>query len=831
MKNKVQMAINILVIILMPFMMYINISGTKVNVAMADILLVLVGIMFLISIKDFFIQKRGLYVFYFVGLLLSLFLSQYISQFDDNFLHVENSVMIMEMMKTIVVAIYFFISFLFIKSEVDLKVSLTAISLSSIPVMIMGLASYIYFISGKDFFIDTYRLATLRFRGSFEDPNLCAFYFILIFFVSLLNFKILKNMLIRFLMLVISILSLIIIIITMSRGGWIALLGAVAVYILMHIKNLKKESLLIAISVAILLLMFVNLDYNIHQGKITNYMVDRIQDSIGKDTDNIDRVQLMKAAFFMGNDNFFFGVGKGSFSLNSYKYLSEVNEQYVKQYIPHNTLLGFYSQQGIVGVLIFTTLPGYILYSMIKSKSKQNLYLIPLFVGLFIHSMTINVENIRFLWYTLGLMLAAEKLDGCLEIEPVAQLNRRIFNTVLIVLMLSASFSFIDVSRKFAANIYTFEGDIYERRISVAHPGDYELTFDIWTDNHLHSVEIYNVNELIEKIDFKSSYGLVKVPVHLDNECRVTFKSNEEGWMKVKNAYVIGYNTKVPLYDYILLPRALEDWANNRGHLVYTDEPSFKKQFYVANDKLNAFEILDGSVTRYSNLSHMYQFDMKSKRRVDINYQLDLLLDYNSITSLLPNESQRNNRSHMFTLSPLTTKWEEGEVYTVKHTRLFSSEDFNLYGRYYDYANKTYSQDSYFPIQYKLVKEKQETIELGESQWININYGKDKENIIHITNNGWVESGRMDLPRGDYFITFKAQGSFLEEYSKLRLRDSYLNEIAEITLDGTMKEYTVKYHTDEDQKGISFVLELINYKSEEGIGNRKVILEDWLRVK
>lgn len=830
MKSKIQMAINILVIIFMPFMMYINISGTKVNAAMADVLLVLVGIMFLISIREFFVQNRWHHLLYFVGLLLSLFLSQYISRFDDNFRHVENSVMIMEMVKTIVVAIYFISAFMFVKSERDFKVSLTAISLSSIPVMIIGLTSYIYFLIEKDFFIDTYKLVTLRFLGSFEDPNLCAFYFILIFFVSLLNFKILKNKLLRFFMLGISILSLIIIILTMSRGGWLAISGAGAVYILMYIKKLKKESLFIIISVVIVLLLSVDLDYFFQQGKITDYMVDRIQDSLVTDVEDINRVQLMKAAFSMGNDNFLFGVGKGSFPLNSYKYLSKDNTQYKMQYIPHNTILGFYAQQGIVGLLIFITLPGYILYSMIKSKRKQNLYFIPLFAGLFIHSMTINVENVRFLWYILGLMLASEKLDIHLDFRPTTRMSKRTFNAVLAVLLFLTLFSFIDISRKMTADIYTYKGDIYERRISVANPGDYELTFDIQTDKHLHSVEIYNANGLVEKMDFKSAYGVVHVPVYLDNECRVTFKSNEEGWMKVKNAYIIGDNIKVPLYNYILLPRALEDWANNREYLVYTDEPSFKKQFEVENDKLNAFEILDGKVTRYSNLSHMYQFDMKSKRRVDTNYQLDLLLDYNSISSLLPNESQKNIWSHRFTISPLTTKWEEGEEYTVKHTRLFSSEDFDLYGRYYDYTNKTYSQDSYFPIQYKLAEENQEIIDLGESQWINIRYNKDKEDNIHITNNGWVESGRMNLEPGDHYITFKAQGSFLEEYSKLRLRNSYLDEIAEITLDDTMKEYTVKYHTDEYKEGISFVLELINYKSEKNVGNTSVLLKDWLKV-
>lgn len=831
MKNKVQMVINTLVIIFMPFMMYININDTKVNVAIADMMLMLVGIIFLINIKEFFIQKRWLYLLYFVGLLLSLFLSQYISQFNDIFFHVKNSVMIMEMLKTLVVAMYFFIAFMFIKSERDLKLSLIAISLSSIPVMIIGLTSYTYFLLGKDFFIDTYKIRTLRFLGSFEDPNLCAFYFILIFFISFLNFKVIKNMFLRFLMLGIGILSLIIILLTMSRGGLLALAGAVAVFILLNIKNLKKESLLMVILVVIMVFMSIGLDYHSQQGEITINMISRVQDFLNRDADDINRVQLMKAAFLMGNDNFFFGVGKGSFPLNSYKYLSKDSVQVKMKSIPHNTILGFYAQQGIVGVLIFIILPGYILYSMIRSKRKQNVYLIPLFAGLLIHSMTINVENVRFLWYILGLTLAAEKMNIHLDFISAAKLNKRSFAIVLVALLLSAMLFYVDVSRKVAANIYSYKGNTYERKISVVNPGDYQLTFDIQTDNNLNSVEIYDEQGLLKKMDFKSAYGFVHVPIHIEEECRVVFKSHEEGWMKVKNAYIIGDNKKVPLYNYVLLPGLVEDWSNNRGFLVYADEPSFKKHFDVEDDKLNAFEILDGKVTRYSNLSHIFQFALKSKRRVDINYMMELLLDYHSISSLLPDEDQRNLWSNHFVLSPYTSKWEEGHDYTVKSNRLFASEAFNLYGRYYDYVNKMYSQESYFHIHYDLVKEKQDIIELGESQWINISYNKDNDDIIHMTNNGWVESGRMNLESGDYSLTFKAQGSFLEEYSKLRLRDSSFNEIAEITLDDTMKEYTVKYHADEHKEGISFILELINYKSEKDVGNREVLLKDWLEVK
>lgn len=830
MQNRLRIIINIFMIIFMPFMMYINISSTKVNIAMADIMLVLVGILFLINIKQFFIQKRWIYLLYFGGLLLSLLVSQYISRFNENISHVGNSVMIMEMIKTLVVTMYFFIGFIFIKNERDYRLSLIAVSLSSIPVMIIGLTSYIYFLLGKEFFIEVYRLEILRFQGSFEDPNLCAIYIIFILFVSLLNLKVQKNKYMRFLLIGVILLSLITIFLTMSRGGWLGLTGAMVVFLLLNIRNLKKEHLLVFISLFIILFISIDLDYYFQQGKITKDMVSRVQDSLIIDINDIDRVQLMRAAFLMGNDNFFFGVAKGGFPLNSYMYLPEDSVQATMNYIPHNTILGFYAQQGIVGVLIFIILPCYVLYRMIRYKSNQSLYFIPLFIGLFIHSMTINIENVRFLWYFLGLVLAGEEMNINLDFISATRINKKTFAIVISISLLLLMFFCVDISRKLKADIYVHKGEIYERRIPVSNLGNYEITFDIQTDNHLHTVEVYDDQQLVKSMNFKSAYGVVHEPIKIKKECYVIFRSHEDGWMKVKNAYITRGNERVPLYDYILLPRFMEDWYNNRGFLVYSYEPSFKNQISIENNKFDAFEILDEKVIRYSNLSHVFQFIIKSKRSVDIIYLFDLLLEYNSISNLLPNEYQRNLWPHRFTLAPHTSKWEVGQKYTIRSTRLFTSEAFNLYGRYYDYVNGQYTQESYFPIQYDLVKERQDIIELGESQWVNINYYEDNESIIHMANNGWVESGRMNLELGDYEIKFMAQGSSMEEYPKVRFRDSFFNEIAEIVLDGTMKEYTVKYHVDEPKEGMSFILEIINYKSEKDVGSRKVLLKDWLKV-
>ncbi|MBP7176171.1 MAG: hypothetical protein KBA53_08155 [Thermoclostridium sp.] len=166
MRQKIQTVASVLLILFMPFMQYIDIAGTKVNISLADVLLPVLGILMLFNIKELFQRKRWLVVLYFAGLIFSLALSQFAGRYKPDFLHVSNTVMLMEMLKTSVVAMYFFSAFLLV-DEKNFRVSLITLSLGSILVMIIGFSSYIYSILGKDFFIEAYTHESLRFRGTF----------------------------------------------------------------------------------------------------------------------------------------------------------------------------------------------------------------------------------------------------------------------------------------------------------------------------------------------------------------------------------------------------------------------------------------------------------------------------------------------------------------------------------------------------------------------------------------------------------------------------------------------------------------------------------------
>lgn len=829
MKKRV-IILNSLLLSTMPFMIYIEVGENLVNFALSDLLLTIIGVLLLFNIKDIFHKNKWFLFVYFFGLLLSIFISQLFSKLDITFFHASDSVMIMEMIKTIIVAVYFFAAYELIHNNIELKHALLSISLSSIPVIIIGFISYVSYLLDEKYFIAIYQLEFLRFQGTFKDPNLCALYFIMILIISLLNYRIWNNKYTRQVMLVLSLISAIIILLTISRGGLIAAVVAIIVLFILNLRDVKKESVLIILFIITAVFLIINLDY-LSNGQITNSIISRVDETLYSGKVN-SRIHLIDAAYKMGNDNPILGVGKGGFALNADKYLSTDSPQHGQQLIPHNTLLGFYSQQGIIGVLIFISLPIYILYVMIKTKRRQNIYLLSLYVAFFLHSLTINVENIRFIWYIMGMILAAQKNNITLEFVNTKKISRRSFTIGLSIALSGILVLFLNLSRKITTDIYLYNGRTYEKSIAIDEAGDYVLTFDIDTDNNYHKVEIYDKDELIKSMEFKYAYGLVRETIKANDELKVRFISNTNGWMRIKNAYLEEGGKRFPLYNYLLLPNFLEKNFNDMDFLIYDDEEHYKEDVIVDNNKLNSISIIDANVYKYSNLTYAFDYNYLCDGNMDIDYQLETCLDYASLSQRLSNEVQRNQVTYINGIYPLTSSWEIGSKYLFRYSRILSSEQFKLYGRFYDSEKKLYVQDSYFPIQFNTIYMKQEIVDTGNSEWINIRYNLDDVYNINITYNGWVETHRMNLAKGNHTITFSAQGSYYNgEYSKVRIRDSYLNIVDEFFLNDTMKEYIVDYYADEDKQGISFIFELINYDAEKDIGNRIVLLDNTLRVE
>lgn len=833
MKDKIEIFVNIVLILLLPFMFYINISDSPINISLGDLIFPLSGLLIIIQYKRLIEKKRWIYILYFLGLILSILLSHIIIQSNKAIISVAYMTMSIEIVKTAIVGGYFYIAYMFIKDSRRYKLALYTLSLGSIPVGFIAVGAYVSHLLGNPFFIEIFALQeySSRLVGTFEDPNLYAFYLIMIFYISLWNSRTIRNKIVSFGMILISVFSAILLVMTMSRSGWIAFVVSLLISATFNIRKITKQSVTICLTFIFIILLGIQLDYSLQEGKIVKTVTERIENSLIKG-DEGDRFQLSKAALEMGNDNFIFGVGKGNFPLNSYIYLGEDNINYQRQLIPHNTLFGIYAQQGILGLTIFLMLPIYLLYKLIKTNRDQNRYIIPLLIGFLIHSFAINIENVRFVWFLFGMFLASYEFNTAIEICEQRKWNAKRLTILNFTLLFFIIGLFINISRYFYINIFSYGNKIVEKTINVPQEDIYTLSFDIWTNNTENKVEVYENNKLLKSFTFKSAYGKVEESIELNNNVTVKFVSNEDGWMRINNAYISNRNSIIPLYSYPLIPSFLINSVNRNNLLVYSNEPSLKQELDITSkNSFDSFEVLDTTVNKYSNLTLMFDTLFEYKKEIDFDHNLNLRLEYDSISDLLPNELQRNMNLHYMGVYSKNIKRSLGDTYHLKSYKLLSSIDFKLYGQFYDIENKAYHEGKFFEIPFDVIENEQDIINPGEREWINVRYRINDQNQIIITNNGWVETKRYHLDSGEYNISFKAQGSSLDgEYSTIRIRDSYLNEVAVIDLDGSNREYSIPYTVSEKEEGISFILELINFERNND-NDRRILLEDWVKIE
>jgi O-antigen ligase len=134
------------------------------------------------------------------------------------------------------------------------------------------------------------------------------------------------------------------------------------------------------------------------------------------------RIQLWFVAWRMWQEHPVLGVGIGQYRA--------VADQYVfggVSNIPHNTYLSFLAETGVVGLVVFLSLPLAILVRVVRSRRRGNVFA-PLLelaiVAVAVQAFTLNLENSRALWALLG--ISAALCDVAMRREHnLASLSRR----------------------------------------------------------------------------------------------------------------------------------------------------------------------------------------------------------------------------------------------------------------------------------------------------------------------------------------------------------------------------------------------------------------------
>ena len=300
------------------------------------------------------------------------------------------------------VGFYYIIRFL-IRSEERLYISLHAFSCSSAFVCLTGIFQLLTGSYKTTTWTDTEVFEEIEGRlvATFENPNVFGEYLILIIPIILAMIFISKSKLWKTLYTLLLLVSGVCMLMTYSRGCWLGIIFAFALFILMIFPKLIYPALILApFSVFV----------------IPETIIERIT-SIGNMSDGstVFRVYIWRATIDMLKKYWLCGIGLGT----------DCYEHYYSQYAydavlaphSHNTFLHVMCESGIFGLLIFISLLFFLLRQLFvcykNTKNKSLKIISAAFIAAFLGSLIQGMFDNLFYNYRLYMIFFALVAVSC----------------------------------------------------------------------------------------------------------------------------------------------------------------------------------------------------------------------------------------------------------------------------------------------------------------------------------------------------------------------------------------------------------------------------------
>ncbi|MCF6269620.1 MAG: O-antigen ligase family protein [Melioribacteraceae bacterium] len=251
--------------------------------------------------------------------------------------------------------------------------------------------------------------------GTFEDPNVLAFYMIpgIFYSASLIMFYF-KNKMINILLGLGIAISLLGTILTFSRSGWLSLIAGIFTLALFHANRKQVFSFIIGIGIIIILIL-LNSEY----GELVFSRFASIFDLL-KDPSTAVRIGLMKSGIAMFLDNPFFGVGYRGFPVLYDLYIDPIVPQevlYVKEsHTLWTTLIAELSIWGVLIVLFWFRR----IFKDLRLRLKSNDSLTKaIIIGSFATFIAFNMQfilyglfpHLNLIWLVFGLIYCFENIS------------------------------------------------------------------------------------------------------------------------------------------------------------------------------------------------------------------------------------------------------------------------------------------------------------------------------------------------------------------------------------------------------------------------------------
>ncbi len=308
-----------------------------------------------------------------------------------------------------------------IRTKQELNIVLTIFVFTASLVALYGLYQYVAGVSIDDAWVDVANNPDLKTRvfSVFGNPNILAEYLIMCIPISLSLLWYSKKMIKKLIFLATTILLVVTLIFTFSRGGWLGFAFGAFVFVVL----VEKRLLFMFIPAGIVSLFLM-----------PSSIIHRIM-TIGnlRDSSNAYRIKVWKITLDIIRDNWISGVGFGyiPFRETYVKYIRTMNV-----YHAHNMYLETLAEMGIGGFIVLILLLAVLFKCSFKNLKSQDKYLRIITGGLLASLCSILfhglVENVLYLpriiitfWMLISFILVAINLSDISDNINDSQILKR----------------------------------------------------------------------------------------------------------------------------------------------------------------------------------------------------------------------------------------------------------------------------------------------------------------------------------------------------------------------------------------------------------------------
>jgi len=660
-------------------MSIVNITSTSFfNLALSDILVPILGLVWLIDIRNFKLKKNYPYWWYFSALILVLLVSN-IYNLNSDVVSSGITGIISEGIKFIISAVYLFIGYNSCKDKEELKKVSTAWIIGLWIFMVYGLYANFCSLNNIDFWSFNGKSNQTRLLGTITDPNAAGTYLTFSLFVVLMFIYLFKDKKIRIFGYITEIFALVCVILTQSRGSWIGFGFGLGCLMLINIKKLCKLLIFIVPLIIILFFGFASLNYYTNYA-LSNKLISRVEEVAEGEGQSIIRPSLTKMAISMGLDNPILGVGRGNFVLNSKPYADKVYDKRddfvyseITRVIPHTTFIGMFAELGIIGFVTFSGIFILLFYRMFKYPKKINILIILCMLCFFVESLALNLENFRGLWLFLGIVLAIQDKD----------IDTDIFDEEII---LNNTYKYFGIFMVIAFIVYIFTAVRVPSEIKLEDNTEYVFNIPVSKNNE--SIEliyyvkgevqakIYKSETLIESKKYTAiSDGFVKRNLSSNtDEYKIVFSNIGEENSKLRDIYYRKNNKNYNLIGYKYIPKFVENIFNKLNLLVYKDYTLKNNKEPIYPMELSEYTLLDARINNVDGHSEI-EFDMKLNKEIKKDKVLTLAYSNDDIDNL-PNQQNIIKTTH--SIKNIFKDAQIDDIITFKTTFKGENTDYNV---------------------------------------------------------------------------------------------------------------------------------------------------------